>query len=212
MSRRHRKRRGQTSVASAFFMLGILMYLNVKENGFSLNAEAMFIYQIAAALIGFLLLGALWKVISRYLCGKAHLQMGRIRNGFLVRKTFPEVDRMSGEAFEEFLKAHFERTGYSVECTPASGDYGVDLVCSKEGRKMAVQAKRYQGKVGVRAVQEVLGGMNYYGCDSGMVVTNSYFTPNAYELAKVSNIYLWDRDKTAAVFSIKEERKRKLAS
>ena len=187
-------------------MLGVLFYLNVKENGFTLNEEAIFIYQCAAAVVGFLVLGLIGRILSRYLTQRAQVQAGKIRNLFLVRKTFSEVDQMSGEAFERFLKAHFERTGYSVECTPASGDYGVDLVCSKDGRKMAVQAKRYQGKVGVRAVQEVLGGMNYYGCDSGMVVTNSYFTPNAFELAKRSDIHLWDRDKTAAVFSIQSER------
>ncbi len=104
-----------------------------------------------------------------------------------------EVDSMSGEDFERFISAHFRRKGYGTKLTPKTADYGADLILEKDGRKVAVQAKRWHGLVGVGAVQEVLGAIQYYGADTGLVVTNSAFTENAHELAKKSPVELWSR-------------------
>lgn len=116
------------------------------------------------------------------------------------------IDNFTGEEFEEFLKAHFEKQGYKVTLTPKSFDYGVDLVCKKSvGGSIdmfVVQAKRYNGKVGITAVQQVIGGMHYYGCYKGYVITNSYFTDSAWGLAKKSNIILWDRNILTEKFRI----------
>ncbi len=46
----------------------------------------------------------------------------------------------------------------SVEVTRGSGDYGVDVLAEKEGVTYAVQCKRYDGPVGVKAVQEAYAG------------------------------------------------------
>ena len=47
--------------------------------------------------------------------------------------------------------------------------------------------------LGNKVVQEVLGAMLHYGCDAGMVVTSSVFTPAGIELAaKESRIKLCD--------------------
>lgn len=56
-----------------------------------------------------------------------------------------------------------------------------------------IQAKRYQGSVGVHAVQEVLGGKAHHGAARALVITNSTFTPNALTLAAQSGVELWDR-------------------
>ena len=122
-----------------------------------------------------------------------------------------KIDCMSGIEFEEFLKAHFEKLGYKVSTTPKTGDYGVDLICKKKRTcnnntlmaQMVVQAKRYKGNIGISAVQQIIGGMNYYGCSKGMVITNSYFTKNAWELAKKSNVILYDRNMLINIFKIK---------
>jgi len=108
------------------------------------------------------------------------------------------IDRMSGSEFEEYLAYLFRKKGYSVKHTPASGDYGADLILENKTDKgikerTVVQAKRYRGNVGVAAVQEVIGAMHYYEADKAMVITNSLFTPNAQKLAKKSNVVLWDR-------------------
>ena len=44
-----------------------------------------------------------------------------------------EVDRMSGEDFEQFLMGLFQRLGYKTEHIGKLGDYGGDLIIEKDG-------------------------------------------------------------------------------
>jgi HJR/Mrr/RecB family endonuclease len=103
-----------------------------------------------------------------------------------------ELSQLSGAEFEEFLAGLFRQHGYQVELTPTTGDYGADLLLTKAGQCIAVQAKCYTGSVGVSAVQEALAGMAYYGCQSAWVVTTGNLTPNAIALAKKSQVRLVD--------------------
>jgi restriction system protein len=104
-----------------------------------------------------------------------------------------ELDSLSGVEFEEFLAGLFLAQGYAAELTPTSGDYGADLILSKDGQRIAVQAKRYVGSVGVQAVQEALSGQAYYQCDTAWVITTGAFTTNALELAKKSGVKMIGR-------------------
>jgi len=104
-----------------------------------------------------------------------------------------ELDQLSGTEFEEFLAGLFRAQGYVAELTPLTGDYGADLILIKDGQRIAVQAKRYVGSVGVSAVQEALSGQAYYQCDTAWVVTTGAFTTNALELAKKSGVKLIGR-------------------
>jgi len=104
-----------------------------------------------------------------------------------------ELDQLSGVEFEEFLAGLFRAQGYAAELTPTSGDYGADLILSKDGRRIAVQAKRYVGSVGVAAVQEALSGMAYYKCQAAWVIATGAFTPNALELAQKSGVKMIGR-------------------
>lgn len=104
-----------------------------------------------------------------------------------------ELDQLDGLEFEEFLAGLFRAQGYAAELTPTSGDYGADLILSKDGQRIAVQAKRYTGSVGVGAVQEALSGMAYYNCQAAWVITTGAFTANALELAKKSGVKMIGR-------------------
>lgn len=104
-----------------------------------------------------------------------------------------ELDQLSGVEFEEFLAGLFRAQGYAAELTPTSGDYGADLILCKDGRRIAVQAKRYIGSVGVAAVQEALSGMAYYKCHTAWVIATGAFTPNALELAQKSGVKMIGR-------------------
>lgn len=104
------------------------------------------------------------------------------------------IDKMTGEEFEHYLKLRFEKEGYKVEMTKASQDYGADLVITKRGHSMAIQAKRYDANVGTAAIQEVVAAKEYYQAESCMVVTNSHFTINALNLAEANDVELRDRD------------------
>jgi len=108
--------------------------------------------------------------------------------------TIYDIDLMKGTEFEFFLAQLFEKMGYEIEVTQKSGDQGIDLIAFKFGEKLGIQAKRYSGNVGNRAIQEVVAGLPLYKCKKGMVVSSSYFTKPAIELAKANKITLWDRD------------------
>jgi hypothetical protein len=85
--------------------------------------------------------------------------------------------------FENFLRKVFDELGYSVAMTKTTGDQGVDLILTGKGKRIAVQAKGYEGSVGNASVQQVYAGMAFYKCDTCVVVTNSTFTKSAIELA-----------------------------
>lgn len=104
-----------------------------------------------------------------------------------------ELDQLSGTEFEEFLAGLFRTQGYAAELTAVTGDYGADLILSKDGRRIAVQTKRYVGSVGIQAVQEALSGLAYYQCDTAWVVTTGAFTINARALAEKSGVKLIGR-------------------
>lgn len=104
-----------------------------------------------------------------------------------------EIDRFSGETFERYLRVIFQSKGYTVKMTKKSHDYGADLIISKNGETIAVQAKRYRNKVGIKAIQEAVASMKVYSCNRTMVITNSYYTKSALELARANQVELWNR-------------------
>ncbi|HEY1512847.1 MAG TPA: restriction endonuclease [Gaiellaceae bacterium] len=122
------------------------------------------------------------------------LALDIVRQRRLGRAGLPEIDRMDGATFERRLALLFRSRGYSVEATgKAGGDYGCDLVLSRDGRRRVVQAKRWRKNVGIKAVQEAAAARMHYQADDAMVVTNSYFTTQAQKLARSNHVELWDR-------------------
>lgn len=107
--------------------------------------------------------------------------------------TIYSIDAMSGYEFEDFLTKLLTSIGYDVQITKKSGDQGADLFAEKFGRKIVIQAKNYSDNVGNSAVQQVLAAKTFYTCDQAMVITNSYFTPSARELAESGGVRLVDR-------------------
>lgn len=115
-----------------------------------------------------------------------------------------KVDKLSGRAFEKYLRIQFRHLGYRVKLTESSHDYGADLVVKKRGEKIVVQAKRYEKNVGIAAVQEAVGSIAYYDADRAMVVTNSGFTQSARNLARQNDVELWGRYDIQEKFKIRE--------
>lgn len=112
--------------------------------------------------------------------------------------TLCSIDAMDGTQFEEFLAMLFMHLGYRVQHVGMSHDFGADLVLTSPRKRIVVQAKRYAGNVGIGAVQEALGAVQYYRGTRGMVVASSGFTESARELAARSGVELWDRQRLAA--------------
>ncbi|KXH86090.1 restriction endonuclease [Sporosarcina sp. HYO08] len=116
--------------------------------------------------------------------------------------TVADIDLMSGEEFEHFLVELLQNLGFRAKITKASGDQGVDVLAKKQGKVYAIQAKRYAGSVGNKAVQEVASGKQYYGADVSWVITNSSFTQSAKNLAHKTHTLLWDGNKLKSMMEL----------
>ncbi|PPD49859.1 MAG: hypothetical protein CTY13_02610 [Methylobacter sp.] len=111
----------------------------------------------------------------------------------LIKYTINDVDLMNGVEFEELLAELFFKMGYESETTKATGDQGIDVIASKNGNRIGIQAKCYSSSVGNSAIQEAVAGKNHYRLDKAIVVTNNFFTDSAKQLAQSNSIILWDR-------------------
>jgi len=106
-----------------------------------------------------------------------------------------EVDSMKGRAFEHYVADLLIMNDFKkVKVTKSSGDYGVDITAALDKDRYAIQCKRSESKIGIKAVQEAYLGRDHYKADVAVVVTNNYFTKQAYEAAD-GKVALWDRER-----------------
>lgn len=134
--------------------------------------------------IVFYLFKFVWQIIDR-----------NITNKYLQNIDIQKIDTLDGLAFEEFLYCTFKNLGIKVTKTKSSRDYGADLVLKLKHQTIVIQSKLYfNHSVGNSAVQEIATARSYYNANSGVVITNSYFTKSAKNLAGVTNIKLIDRN------------------
>ena len=105
------------------------------------------------------------------------------------------IDEMTGREFEEYISKLLKKNGFSqVHLTQESVDYGVDIIAIYGDEIFAIQCKKYATKLGNFSVQEAFTGKNYYNATQAAVLTNNYFSKNAYKLAESNKVLLWDRD------------------
>jgi restriction system protein len=107
------------------------------------------------------------------------------------------VDAMTGVEFEHYVAAVLRGVGYAVEFTRATGDFGVDLIATKDGTRTAVQCKRQSRVVNGSAIQQVVAGAAVHDCATTMVVSNHRYTRAAEQLAAVHGCVLVDRTRLA---------------
>lgn len=163
------------------FSLGVTVFILSSSK----STEPAFI----AAVVGVWLLFLLFCLFKIYRSRGSHRVF---RKGSL---TVGELDDMDGIAFEELSCQILLANGFELaENTPATGDFGVDILAKKDGISYAIQCKRYQEPVGLEAIQQVYAGRAYYDCHVAAVLTNQTFTANAWKLADKLGVVLWDRE------------------
>ncbi|MCC8423573.1 restriction endonuclease [Mucilaginibacter sp. UR6-11] len=98
----------------------------------------------------------------------------------------PEAIRdLSPRQFEELVAEIYEERGYSVQLTQQTRDGGKDLIImhrSDIGNFMIYAECKHRAPdrpVGVGVVSELFGRINFDRATAGMVVTSSYFSPDA---------------------------------
>lgn len=109
------------------------------------------------------------------------------------------IDQMHPFQFERYIAELYEKRGYVAETTKLTGDQGADILVQKFGERTVIQVKLYSQTVGNKAVQEVCGAIRHYNAHKGVVITNSYFSRSAQELAVSNSITLIDRDQLKAM-------------
>lgn len=116
----------------------------------------------------------------------------------ILHTNISQVDKLTPYEFEEWVARFLRIAGYKAHATKKSGDYGVDVVAEKDNTSIAIQVKKFTKPVGIKAVQEVISGMDYYNCYEGWVITTApYFTQAAKNLAKTRNIKLYNKNDLA---------------
>ncbi|MCL4357861.1 restriction endonuclease [Patescibacteria group bacterium] len=90
---------------------------------------------------------------------------------------------MTGVEFEDQVVLWLKRSGFNQVVKTEYYDRGIDIIAAKPGMMLGVQVKRSSRPVGIAAVRAAVAGINSYGCNQAMVVTNSTFTAQAKQLA-----------------------------
>jgi len=120
-------------------------------------------------------------VASRFLLGT----IVGARSAGVSESGVPGVALMSGVQFEDYVAQVARSCGLPVIMTPATGDWGVDLIVGRRPHRLAIQCKRRSRPVGPGAIQEVVAGAPMQQCAKTMVVSNQPFTPAAQQLAEL---------------------------
>jgi restriction system protein len=127
---------------------------------------------------------------------KRHLRRLRIRiNRIIDRYQSAEPtdeidDLMTGREFELYCHGILQAAGWHAALTPGSGDQGADIIAEKDGRRVVIQCKFYNGSVGNKAVQEAYAAAAFQDAPFAVVVTNSIFTKSAHQLAHKNTVLL----------------------
>jgi restriction system protein len=112
----------------------------------------------------------------------------------LSRSGIEDVDSKDIDSFKEKVETVIGRLGYRVEWSNYSSDHGFNIVASKDGVKVLIQAIQSQGRVGVKTVQDAIKEKGFSGCNEVILVTNNYFSERATGLASRNGVVLWNRD------------------
>jgi Holliday junction resolvase-like predicted endonuclease len=102
------------------------------------------------------------------------------------------IDTMDWKEFEVFVARWLESNGYKVIEMTEYFDYGIDIVAKKDETTWGVQVKHYHNLVGIESVRQAVVALKQYKCDKAMVITNSYFSRPAKQLAVSNDCILVD--------------------
>jgi HJR/Mrr/RecB family endonuclease len=108
-------------------------------------------------------------------------------------KPIEELDfsKLSPTGYEAYCTQILMDHGWNATTTQTSGDQGIDILATRNGKKAVFQCKLYNAlPVGNDAVQEVIAGKAWASADYAFVVSNADFTPPAKALAAKAGVHL----------------------
>jgi len=146
---------------------------------------------------------AIWILVDRRVRGARKYEEARSLYQHWVVRTQSEFWRsLSGVAFERELARLYRQLGYQVRVTPASGDGGIDLILSQDGRRTVVQCKATRKPVGPEVVRDLYGTLIDSRADDAILASLSGATAGAADFAYGKQIRIID---LAAIIQMQEE-------
>lgn len=97
---------------------------------------------------------------------------------------------LDGHEFEEAVAVVYRKKGYEAVVSKQGGDKGIDIILTRENKKIAVQCKAHNKPVSPSVVRDLYGTMNHFGYSEGILVSRNGFTVGVYEFAKDKPIEL----------------------
>jgi restriction system protein len=95
-----------------------------------------------------------------------------------------------GASYERYCHQLLIKHGWTASLTKATGDQGVDILGSYEGRLVVFQCKNYAKPIGNKAVQEVSAGRLHHRASAAVIVCTADYTSGARQLAATNNVIL----------------------
>jgi hypothetical protein len=106
---------------------------------------------------------------------------------------FERIDGLDGAEFESAVVELLHLLEFDDVEHIGGFDKGADIVAVRDGVRTAIQAKRWSTPVDLKSVRQLIDGIRRYGCERGLLVTNSFLTEPALECANEWSIEVWDR-------------------
>ena len=131
------------------------------------------------------------------------------------RITIEDCVRMTWKDFEVYVGKLYEKMGYESKKTKDGPDGGCDLILTKNGKKIVVDAKHWKQQMHVKIIGQILRAKKNYHADYGIIVGISTFTDETREEADQNKIELVDRDRLEKMlydYPITREKKSDLIS
>ena len=95
-----------------------------------------------------------------------------------------------GHEFEHWVAENLNKFGWDAKATSGSGDQGIDVIATKDGKTVGLQCKLLKSSVGNKAVQEAHAGKAFHQMDVVGVITNASYTKSAKALAADTGVKL----------------------
>ena len=135
-----------------------------------------------------------WFVLGVGLLGAAMSWIGRRQRRRLLdaQHGLDSIAALGWRHFEQLVGEAFRRLGYTVEETGLGGaDGGIDLVLSKNGRRVLVQCKQWRRRqIPVNVVREMYGLLTHHRADEVKIACSGTYTRDAAQFANGKPIEL----------------------
>jgi HJR/Mrr/RecB family endonuclease len=117
-----------------------------------------------------------------------HKEKQRMDNGLLV---LSHLHYLTPGEFEVWCGEFLKTNGFeNIEATKLQADGGKDIICSKDGKKVYVECKKYSSsylamyRVNTDIVKKLVGTMLHDGVENGIIITTGLVDKSVHQYIK----------------------------